>query len=74
LEDYQVNYRRELLDKANAWCKATGRTLSHLGRLILKDGAFFIRLKKKKSRCGCRPETYFKIKKWFHKNMPELNS
>jgi hypothetical protein len=73
LASSQLDYRKELLDKAQLWCRRTGRKLSYLGREIMNDGAFFPRLAKKKSG-GCRMETYFKIRDWFHKNMPEAKS
>jgi hypothetical protein len=72
LELNRQNYKQELLDKAQAWCKLTGGKLSGLGRIIMNDGAFFTRLKD--DRIGCRIETYFKIKDWFHKNMPKTKS
>lgn len=62
-----MDYRKQLLEAAEAYCKTTGLSRATVGNYVAKDNRFFDRIE---SGGGCTIDTFQKVMRWFSENTP----
>ncbi len=62
-----MDYRKQLLEAAETYCKQTGLSRATVGNYVAKDNRFFDRIE---SGGGCTIDTFQKVMNWFSENMP----
>ncbi len=66
-----MDFTKNMLNAADAYCKQTGKARSTLATTIVNDGKFFDRIE---AGGGCTTKTYQKVMNWFANNMPHLTT
>ena len=64
-----VDYRKEMLDAAERYCREHGITLATLGNKVAQDFRFFTKFKNK-GKASCTVDTFQRVMRWFEQNMP----
>jgi hypothetical protein len=62
-----MDYRTHLLDLAETYSAATGRSIARLSTICRNDGKFF---KSLRGGAGCTMDTYCRTLNWFAVNWP----
>jgi hypothetical protein len=65
-----MDWKTDLLNRANTYCERTGMARSGLGTLIMNDAKFFDDIEEGRV---VRIDTLEKAKHWFEQNTPKKN-